>query len=227
MKNFRSLCAMFSALATFAFVTPVLSQNVPYSAQTVNSEESKKESQQLTPIECVKNVYRAVIQSFKTGKDLRSSLEEDLGVSVETIVKGHGLNLENGFQQIEDEFNMPLDGKNRYLVKKVAYPAKFLEAFVRVIDDKRKDDFEIIVLSAHNPKDIDYRSCSPGFVFHLIRADSKEEAIQRAKNPNYKPIFGAVSVTTPRDLKKFDQIFTNVIENPSQSNIDRLLELYW
>lgn len=227
----RNLCVVFSALTTLAFTAPAFSQGTYQDTKKIVKQKVIEEAQPLTRKELTETFFIVAINYFKTKKDVKQIVEEDAGISFKRVVKAiTGKDDQTTVDETYKLFKEDLardKGENAYVVKKVAYPKAVLEDYLKVIDSSSTKEFETIVMSGDNPRELGYRKSLPGLEIYLIRADSKEEAIKESKEFSEKPVFRAYGNTimmTPEELKEYDTIYTDAIKDPV-SNIRTALDM--
>lgn len=222
MRNLRNLCVAVSALATFTFAAPIVNQNAYAEKTKPVLVQETDESQQITPRRFNEVSYIAWLTSFKTGKDFKQSLEEDAGVSFEAYVKyitgsDNPKMVDKVYQGIKKDLEKQLsEGKTVYAVKKAVFPKDILEHYLSAIDPNSTEEFETVLMSSDNPSEINYKQKDYGLEIYLVRADSREDAVQ--KSSSNKPIFhlyGDTTMLTCEMVKEFDSVFTTAIKDPS------------
>jgi len=223
MKKFGTLCVVASALAALAFTTPAISQE--YNNRGVACYETvsvTKEAEELTKREAMESLYRMTVHAFKTGDNLEKSLKKT-GADFNAIVKSFSGRADDAlvkalYGRLEGKMNVFLSGDNSYLIKKVVYPKESLDNYVKVVDSQSTGEFNTVVLSADNPRILGYKQEHAGLEVYLVRADSREEAINKTYDEACDAQFNVSGfyVSTPKDLKKFDKVITKSVKNPSK-----------
>ena len=172
--------------------------------------------------ELLAHLFAAGVTSLKTGVSLEQTLA-GREVSFEDIATAFAGDASEEAVKVMRENTAKqfgcLEGEHLYVVKKVVYPADALDEYVAGVSSLSAPEWETVVLSGDNPRELGYRKESAGLEIYLIRADSQEDAIQRTYDVRVEPTFSANGffVSEPDELAEYDRMFTSVIEEPDSA----------
>ncbi|MBL7100413.1 MAG: hypothetical protein ISS23_00490 [Nanoarchaeota archaeon] len=225
MRRIKEICLGLGSLALVAFATPTIAQEYINNKEEVVTISSAEETKEWTERDFFESLFSLYIHTFKTGDNLEQSLEKT-GVNLKSLAKyltgkDDKATIEMMYQSFKEETNLFLSGETAYLVKKVFFSQNILEEQVKAIDSKSTKEFETIVMSGDNPGTLGYKQKNQGLELYLIRADSKDDAIQKSMADKCTPSFyiNGFVVSTPESLKEWDSLFTDVIKDSSKMDL--------
>ncbi len=172
--------------------------------------------------EILARLFAAGVTSLKTGVSIEQTLA-DREVNFEDIAAAFaGGASEEAVKAMREEVAKQfgaLQGEHLYVVKKVAYPADSLDEYVAGVSSLSTPEWETVVLSGEDTRELGYRAKNAGLELYLVRADSREDAVSRTYDVRTEPAFSVNGffVSEPEELAEYDRMFTSVIEEPDSA----------
>lgn len=182
----------------------------------------KGKSTELTQREILARLFAAAVTSLKTGGSIEQTLA-DREVGFEDIAAAFAGDASEEAvkamrEKVAKQFGA-LQGEHLYVVKKVAYPADSLDEYVAGVSSLSTPEWETVVLSGEDTRELGYRSENAGLEIYILWADSREEAVSRTYDTRIEPTLSVNGffVSEPEELAEYDRMFTSVIEEPDRA----------